>query len=213
LDGIEQLQRISEGTGAMNANHGNRSANSALAQTTALRPKHGTVLWLMGPTSAGKSTLAGRAVAELRLLGVPIIGYDGDEIRDMFGSDLAFAPGDRLRVVAALACLANKAAHAGLHVIVSALTAGQDARDYIRGHIDELMIGYVACSIETCARRDPKGLYERAKRGEIDTLVGYNSEYRPPADPDLVLDTERHAIEELVRRIVGHIADAHRRIV
>ena len=101
--------------------------------------------------------------------------------------------------------LANKAAEAGLHVIVSALTAGQDARDLILSEIEDLRIGYVKCSIETCARRDPKGLYGRAMRGEIDSLVGYNSAYRPPSDPDLVLDTERYATETLVQSIVGYV--------
>lgn len=160
----------------------------------------------MGPTSAGKSTLANLAVAELRRLGVPIIGYDGDEIREMFGEGLAFTAGDRLRVVAALVHLANKAADAGLNVIISALTAGQDARDHISNEIEDLKIGYVRCSIETCARRDPKGLYGRAMRGEIDTLVGYNSAYRPPSDPHLVLDTERYTTETLVKSIVDYVA-------
>jgi adenylylsulfate kinase-like enzyme len=159
----------------------------------------------MGPTSAGKSTLANRAVAELRRLSVPIIGYDGDEIRDLFGADLAFTARDRLRVVATLVHLANKASEAGLHVIVSALTAGQDARDLISSEIEDLRTGYVKCSIETCARRDPKGLYGRAMRGEIDSLVGYNSAYRPPCDPDLVLDTERYATDTLVQSIVGYV--------
>lgn len=166
-------------------------------------PQPGTVLWLLGPTSAGKTTLAMRVVADLRRHGVPAIIFDGDEVRGFFGADLGFGADSRLRVVSVLVHLANKAADAGLHVVVAALTAGQDARQYVRENVTNLTIGYVACSVQTCAQRDPKGLYRKAMSGEIDTLIGYNSEYRPPDDPDLVLDTEAHSVDELAARIVA----------
>ncbi|WP_192183000.1 adenylyl-sulfate kinase [Mesorhizobium amorphae] len=166
-------------------------------------PEPGTVLWLLGPTSAGKTTLAMRVVADLRGLGVPVILFDGDEVRGFFGADLGFGTDSRLRVVSVLVHLANKAADAGLHVVVAALTAGQDAREHVRENVRNLTIGYVACSVETCAQRDPKGLYRKAISGEIDTLIGYNSEYRPPDSPDLVLDTETHSVDELAARIVA----------
>jgi adenylylsulfate kinase len=105
-------------------------------------------------------------------------------------------------VVSVLAHLANKAAEAGLHVVVAAVTAGQDARNYIRKNVKNLKLGYISCSIYTCAQRDPKGLYRKAMSGEIDTLVGYSSEYRPPENPDLVLDTELYSADELVSRVV-----------
>jgi adenylylsulfate kinase len=166
-------------------------------------PRPGPVLWLLGPTSAGKTTLGACAVAELRKRGVPAILFDGDEVREFFGADLGFGADSRLRVVSVLVHLANRAADAGLHVVVAALTAGQDARDYVRANVRNLTVGYVACSIEACAQRDPKGLYRRATSGEIDTLIGYNSEYRPPDSPDLVLDTESHSVDELAARIVA----------
>lgn len=166
-------------------------------------PQGGSVLWLLGPTSAGKTTLATRVVADLRKNGIPAILFDGDEVRDFFGEGLGFGTGSRLRVVSVLVHLANKAADAGLNVVVAALTAGQDARDYVRENVKNLTLGYVCCSIQGCAQRDPKGLYRRAMRGEIDTLIGYNSAYQPPDDPDLVLDTEVHSLEELAGRIVA----------
>lgn len=192
----------------MNVEHHHVGKFRGSARTVDEPLRRGTVLWLMGPTSAGKSTLALRAVADLRKIGMHVIGFDGDEVRNLLGPDLAFGADDRLRVVAALAHLANKATEAGLHVVVSALTAGQDARDHIRGTVANLAIGYVSCSIATCAERDPKGLYKKAINGEIDTLVGYNSIYHPPEDPDLVLDTERHSVDELVGLIVGHVTEA-----
>lgn len=169
----------------------------------------GTVLWLLGPTSAGKTTLAMRIVADLRKHGIPAIHFDGDEVRAFFGADLGFGAESRLRVVSTLVHLANKASGAGLHVVVSALTAGEDARTYVRANIRNLTLAYVACSIETCARRDPKGLYRKAIGGEIDTLIGYNTEYRPPENPDLVLDTETQSLDELSERIVAGYASRH----
>ncbi len=162
----------------------------------------GTVLWLLGPTSAGKTTLATRVVSNLRQDGIPAICYDGDEVRAFFGPDFGFCAKNRFRVVSVLAHLANKSAEAGLHVVVAALTAGQDARQFIRENVRNLMIGYVSCSIDTCAQRDPKGLYKKAISGEIDTLIGYNTEYRPPDSPDLILDTELYSVDELVSQIV-----------
>ena len=164
-------------------------------------------LWLMGPTSGGKTTIAVAVIAALREKGVPAIHFDGDEVRDFFGTTHGFAAEDRLRVVKVLVHLANKAMDAGLTVIVSALTANPDARAYVREHTNNIQIGYVSCSIETCMERDPKGLYERASRGEIDTLIGYNTPYPPLDDPDLVLDTENKSLDaittETVRFLTG----------
>ncbi len=123
--------------------------------------------------------------------------FDGDEVRDFFGPGHGFDPGDRLRVVSTLVFLAGKANEAGVSVVISALTAHEDARTLIAEGLPGALVGYVECSIDQCAARDPKGLYARAKAGEIDTLVGWNSEYVPPANPDLVLNTERASPDEL----------------
>ena len=139
--------------------------------------------------------------------GIPAIHFDGDEVRDFFGASLGFGADSRLRVVSVLVHLANKAADAGLNVVVSALTAGRGCARPFRANVRNLTIGYVACSIQTCAQRDPKGLYRKAMSGEIDTLIGYNSEYRPPDSPDLVLDTEAHSVDELSARIVARMSD------
>jgi adenylylsulfate kinase len=162
----------------------------------------GTVLWLLGPTSAGKTTLATRILADLRERGVPAIHLDGDEVRDFFGDGLGFGPDSRLRVVSVLVHLANKAADAGLNVVVSALTASEDARAHVRTHVSNLTVGYVACSIPTCAKRDPKGLYEKAIKGEISYFTGITSPYEEPSDPELVLETDWDTEEVLVERVI-----------
>ena len=146
-------------------------------------------LWLMGPTSSGKTTLAELLVKRLLGDGITVINFDGDEVRNFFGDSLGFAPCDRKRVVSTLVHLTNKATSSGINVIVSALTANEDARELVREMVSGLISGYVKCPIEICAKRDPKGLYAQAKNNEIDTLIGINSEYLSPKNPDIVIDT------------------------
>ena len=141
-------------------------------------------LWLMGPTSSGKTTLAGLLVKRLLDDCITAINFDGEEVRIFFGDSLGFAPSDRKRVVSTLVKLTNKATASGINVIVSALTAHQDARALVRETVAGLIYGYVKCPMEICAKRDPKGLYAQAKKNEIDNFVGVNSEYLPPENPD-----------------------------
>ncbi len=180
------------------------AGSSELTQATPRR----FALWLMGPTSSGKTTLAELLLSRLRSAGVAAMHYDGDEVRDFFGDSLGFAPADRLRVVSTLTHLANKSLDAGLNVIVSALTANEDARAHIAAAIDNLVIIYVKCPISICAERDPKGLYLMADNGEIDTLIGRNSEYKPPAAADLVVDTDALSPDKGVEAVIGYLIES-----
>ena len=146
--------------------------------------------WLMGPTSSGKTTIASALHQRLGQAGVVCFHYDGDEVRDFFGPDFPFGAEHRLRVVATLVHLANKAVSEGVHCIVSALTAHEDARRYISEHLAESRLGYVHCDLDECIRRDPKGLYRKALDGEITTLVGYNTPYVAPDGADIDIDTQ-----------------------
>lgn len=169
------------------------------------RPQPGPILWLMGPTSAGKTTIAAALVERLRAQEVRALHYDGDEIRDLFG-DLDFTGASRLRVVGALVALATKASDAGLAVVVSALTANPDARRLVVGLGERLVLCHVDCPIDVCAARDPKQLYRRAQRGEIDTLIGVNTPYLAPENPDIVLATDRLSVAECVEQLLRKLA-------
>lgn len=168
----------------------------------------GFALWLMGPTSSGKTTLAELLIRRLLDEGAAAINYDGDEVRNFFGDSHGFAPADRLRVVSTLAHLANKATASGVNVVVSALTANDGARQLVRDTVSGLIVCYVKCPIEVCADRDPKGLYAKARNGEIDTLIGVNSEYRPPENPNIVIDTEALSPRQAIDAIVGYLHQA-----
>jgi adenylylsulfate kinase len=170
-------------------------------------------IWLMGLTSSGKSTIAEHLVNILQNNDIPILHYDGDEVRSFFGKDFGFTEDNRGRVVETLAHLAIKANNAGINVVVSALTAHQTAREHIKKTIPNLLVGHVDCPIDICVARDPKGLYEKAGNGEIDTLIGYNSTYQPPVEPDIKLDTSMFSAEENAHRLYGflenHIKSRH----
>lgn len=156
----------------------------------------------MGPTSAGKTTVAAALAARLRAAGAPPLHLDGDDIRDLFGTAVDFGAESRLRVVTALVALARKASDGGVAVVVSALTAHEDARRLVYGLGERLTLCYLRCPIDVCAGRDPKGLYLRARQGEIDTLIGYNTPYAPPDAPDMVIDTAQASVDDCVNAIL-----------
>ena len=165
------------------------------------------VFWLMGPTSSGKSTIAEHFLKINREKGIPTIHFDGDEVRDFFEPSFGFSEKERLRVVMTLAHLSNKALNSGLNVIVSALTANADARNYIASNIKNLVIVYIKCDLRICSQRDPKGLYKKAKDGEIKTLIGFNGKYHAPKDPDILINTENDSTDVSVSKLITKIKD------
>lgn len=185
----------------MGPQYDNQSAAKLLDLINMVQTSLPFTLWLMGPTASGKTTLAEAYLDRLRIRNIPSIHFDGDEVRDFFGGQLGFRKQDRLRVVSTVVYLANKARDAGLNVIVSALTANPDAREYVLKNLHGPIMGYVKCSISTCTDRDPKGLYAKAKSGKITTLIGWSEEYNPPDDPDLILDTESNGVATLLDQI------------
>lgn len=166
-----------------------------------ITPNKGFILWLMGPTSSGKTTIAEALVPRIKLSGLKTIHIDGDEVRNLFGKDLGFGPEQRNMVVNTIIHFAVKAADVGVNVVVSALTATEEARALVQNRCPNLIIGYICCDIDVCAARDPKGLYARAKTGEINTLIGYNTEYIPPKNPNLIINTNSSSVTKCTQQI------------
>ena len=156
----------------------------------------------MGPTSSGKTTLAKLLHGRLLTTNNLALHYDGDEVRDAFGGNLGFSNNDRLLVVKTLVYASNKGLASGANVVVSALTAFDDARLYIKKNLHHSIVIYLRCNILECAKRDPKGLYAREKRGEINTLVGASNIYHEPLNPDIILDTEKKTPNESLEELI-----------
>ena len=155
-------------------------------------------LGIMGPTSSGKTTVAEAFCRAVRQRGLAILHFDGDEVRDFFGESLGFAAQDRLRVVKTILHLAGKAQRAGVHAVVSALTANACAREELARRLPDAAVCSLECDLATCAARDPKGLYRLAKDKRIDTLIGYNCAYQPPTRYDFRIDTSQTSVDDAV---------------
>jgi adenylylsulfate kinase len=161
-------------------------------------------VWLTGLSGAGKSTLAvelDHALFEARR---PCFVLDGDHVRAGLCSDLGFGPRDRHENIRRIAEVARLMNDAGLIVISAFISPYRGDRDLARQVIgpERFIEIYLDAPLEVCERRDPKGLYRKARRGEIPEFTGISAPYEPPADPTAVLHTGYQAIDECVARLL-----------
>ncbi|MFT6181692.1 MAG: adenylylsulfate kinase [Akkermansiaceae bacterium] len=151
----------------------------------------GTVLWMYGLSGSGKSTIAAALERQLHEAGRFVVILDGDNFRDGLNSDLGFSDEDRKENVRRVAEVAKIFASQGVIVLVSVITPKQVLRDQARKIIGEdFREIFIKASYETCAERDPKGLYAKVAAGEIKQFTGKDSGFEEPSDPDLLIDTE-----------------------
>jgi len=165
----------------------------------------GAVLWMYGLSGSGKSTLAHRLERELHSAGRLVKVLDGDNVRVGLNRNLGFSDEDRLENIRRVAEVAKLFADCGIVVIASFITPNNELRRLARDIIgdDDLLEVYVRASYETCANRDPKGLYAKVKAGEVKHFTGRDSSFEEPERPDLVIDTERHDEAECLAQILA----------
>lgn len=165
-------------------------------------------VWLTGLSGAGKSTLATALEARLTSAGHASLVLDGDNVRHGLCRDLGFSDADRrenIRRVAEVAKLMNDAGLIVITAFISPFIADrQMAADIIGG--DRFREVHVAASLDVCERRDPKGFYQRARRGDIHEFTGISSPYEVPPVPTLVLDTGELTIEECLEQLIADLA-------
>ncbi len=152
----------------------------------------GAVLWLYGLSGSGKSTLAQKLEATLHAEGRLVQALDGDNVRTGLNKNLGFSDEDRHENIRRVAEVARLFANSGVIVIVSLITPKNSMRSLVREIVGEedLLEIYVKASYETCARRDPKGLYAKVAAGEVTQFTGKDSTFEEPIKPDLIIDTE-----------------------
>jgi adenylylsulfate kinase len=163
------------------------------------------VIWLTGPSGAGKTTLAEALSKRLSEMGYEVEVLDGDGIRSKLYPDLGFSKEEREmhnRVVIEMAKLLAKN---GVITIVSIISPFKSTREYARREIGRFVEVYLKCSKEELIRRDPKGLYAKARRGEIKDLTGFDGVYEEPENPDVLLETDKIGVEEEVSILVDHL--------
>jgi adenylylsulfate kinase len=168
----------------------------------------GFTLWFTGLSGAGKSTITGHLVDELKRRGSRVEVLDGDIVRENLSKGLGFSKEDRDTNIRRIAFVADLLSRNEVPVITAAISPYAEIRDEAREMMDGRFIeAYVKVSLEEAERRDVKGLYKKARAGEIKEFTGVSDPYEAPEDPELVLDTENETPEESARKILDFLEE------
>lgn len=169
--------------------------------------QRGLVIWFTGLSGAGKSTIAVEVENELLIRGRAVYRLDGDNIRLGLNSDLGFGEKDRNENIRRVAEVAALFQDAGLIVLVAFISPYRVMREKARTTIgsDHFMEVYVKADLETCEKRDTKGLYKKARLDQIENFTGISDVYEEPEKPDLILDTVHSTVEEAVQQVLEMI--------
>ncbi|HEX4615075.1 MAG TPA: adenylyl-sulfate kinase, partial [Stellaceae bacterium] len=180
-------------------------------QRAQLKGQHAAVLWFTGLSGAGKSTIANRVEQKLVALGCHTMLLDGDNVRHGLNRDLGFTDTDRVENIRRVAEAARLMAEAGLVAICAFISPfradRQMARDIAAPH--QFIEVFIDTPIEECMRRDPKGLYAKARAGAIPNFTGIDSPYEPPATPEVRLLTVDADAEALSDRLIEELRERH----
>ena len=168
------------------------------------------ILWFTGLSGAGKSTIADRVEQKLQSLGSHTYLLDGDNVRHGLNRDLGFTEEDRVENIRRIAEVARLMADAGLIVIVSFISPFRSEREMARGLAEEgeFVEIFVDTPVEVCEARDPKGLYAKARRGDLVNFTGIDSPYEPPENPELRIDTTNTSVDEAADRVLESLTSA-----
>ncbi|GLJ02911.1 adenylyl-sulfate kinase [Bacillus safensis] len=165
------------------------------------------IIWLTGLSGSGKSTIANAAARELFEQGYQVTVLDGDNVRHGLNKDLGFSDDDRKENIRRIGEVAKLFVEQGTIVITAFISPFQEDRHIVRQLVEdgEFHEVFVKCDLNVCEERDPKGLYKKARNGEIPFFTGIDSPYEEPAAPELVLDTGELSREESKQRLVDYV--------
>ncbi|AYY25059.1 adenylyl-sulfate kinase [Bacillus cereus] len=165
------------------------------------------VVWFTGLSGAGKSTLASEVEKLLHKQRVNTYILDGDNIRHGLNKDLGFQPEDRKENIRRIGEVSRLFVDAGIITLVAFISPYREDRQMVRSLFKEgeFLELYVKCSLTECQNRDPKGLYKKALNGEIKGFTGVDAPYEAPLKADLIVETDKHSIEESVKQIINFL--------
>lgn len=178
-------------------------------QTNVCKP---CVIWLTGLSASGKSTLAKLLDTQLHAIGARSYILDGDNVRMGLCQDLGFSDADRAENIRRIAEVAKLFVEAGVVSIVAFISPFRQDRAFARSimkHADEFIEVFVDAPLSTCESRDPKGLYAKARQGEIKNFTGLDSVYEKPLTPEVLISTEKNSVHACVEQIVNHLRSHH----
>jgi adenylyl-sulfate kinase len=170
--------------------------------------KQGCILWFTGLSGAGKSTLSARVGRELRSRGVAVEILDGDEVRENLGKGLSFSKEDRDTNVRRIAFVANLLARHGVVAITAAISPYRAIRDEARARSEAPFVEvFVDAPLAVVEARDVKGLYKKARAGEIPAFTGVSDPYEPPLAPEVVVKTGEESIDQSAAKVLARLAE------
>ena len=162
------------------------------------------VLWFTGLSGSGKSTLADSVYSELKKSDLKIEQLDGDIVREIFPKT-GFSEDERNEHIKRIGFLTSILERNGIIVIASFISPFRESRDFVRTRCENFVEIYVSASLEECEKRDVKGLYKKARNGDIRDFTGIDSPYEIPGNPELVIDTEKLSVEQSAQKVLNYI--------
>ncbi|MDR6226634.1 adenylyl-sulfate kinase [Desmospora profundinema] len=174
------------------------------------RNGHGSaVLWFTGLSGSGKSTLANTVQHLLLERGVQAYVLDGDNIRHGLNRGLTFSPEDRQENIRRIGEVAKLFVDSGQFALTAFISPYREDRERVRALLEpgEFVEVFVDCPLNTCEQRDPKGLYAKARRGEIAGFTGVDAPYESPEKPELIIYTDRCGVEEGAEQVIQYLID------
>src|SRR6059058_1299895 len=167
----------------------------------------GFTIWFTGLSGSGKSTLSEIIEERLKARGRGVEVLDGDVVRTHLSKGLGFSREDRDTNILRIAFVSSLLTRHGVAVISAAISPYEETRRQARTQIGDFVEVYVRCPIEELARRDVKGLYEKALRGEIANFTGISDPYEEPSDPEVIVDTHRETVQDSVGKILAALQE------
>jgi adenylylsulfate kinase len=167
------------------------------------------VLWLTGLSGAGKSTVAHALEEALHDLGCHTYVFDGDNVRHGLCGDLGFSDRDRKENIRRIGEMSKLFVDAGVLAITAFISPFRSDRLRAREIFEpgDFIEIYCRCSLDVCEKRDPKGLYKRARQGEIKEFTGISSPYEEPENPELIIDTDKLSLKECMEKVLALLVD------
>ncbi len=169
-----------------------------------------SIVWFTGLSGAGKTTICQRVAAELQMQGQKVHCLDGDTLRQTLTADLGFSPIDRAENIRRIGNIAQQMTLEGAIVLVAAIAPYRQMRAALRAQIEAFVEVYVNAPLAICEQRDPKGLYRRARAGEIKQFTGIDDPYEPPLNPEITCYTDRESIAQSTQKVVDYLQFHHR---
>ncbi|MGB6464500.1 MAG: adenylyl-sulfate kinase [Nitrosotalea sp.] len=164
-------------------------------------------IWITGLPASGKTTIATLLENHLKSKNIPVMILDGDEIRKTLSKDLGFSPEDRKEHNRRVIEIAKLLVKNGIITIIPLISPYRETRELARKEIPNFVEIYTKTSLETCIKRDPKGLYKKAQKGEIQNMTGLQSPYEEPQNPEIILETEKSTPEQCLDTIIKKLEE------